>query len=184
MMQYNLLKPKERKFVFLDNIIHIVAKDTEFYNVLLYSFINTICIVALAYVFGLVLALLLNRDIKFRGVFRALVLIPWVIPPVVAATNWRWILNDQVGIVNIMLINSGLISSPILFLGEATLAKLTCIVTGAWKAFPFMTIVIMAGLQSIPKELYEAADLDGAGLEVRPEQVRIRTLKQQCRLYL
>ncbi len=74
--------------------------------------------VLLSFLFGLGIALLLNRDIRLRGLFRALVLVPWVVPPVVAATNWLWVLNDQVGVINGVLKQMGLIKAPILFLAS------------------------------------------------------------------
>jgi multiple sugar transport system permease protein len=163
MMDYNLLKPNDIKFVWFDNFIQIITSDKEFYSVLGYSFVYTISVVLISYIIGLILALLLNRDIKFRGLFRALVLIPWVVPPVVAATNWSWVLNDQVGIINNFLESINLIDKPILFLGTAEMARVTVILTSAWKSFPFMMIVLLAGLEGIPSDLYEAAYIDGAG---------------------
>lgn len=162
MMNYNLLKPKSRGFIGLGNIIKILTSDKEFYGVLAYSFLYTFFVVLVSYILGLCFAMLLNKDIKFRGVFRALILIPWVIPSVVASTNWQWVLNDQIGIINTTLMNMGFISKPILFLALPELARITVIFTSAWKSFPFFTVVLLAGLQSIPKELYEAAQIDGA----------------------
>lgn len=162
MMNYNLLKPKSRGFIGLGNIIKILTSDKEFYGVLAYSFLYTFFVVLVSYILGLCFAMLLNKDIKFRGLFRALILIPWVIPSVVASTNWQWVLNDQIGIINTTLMNMGFISKPILFLALPELARITVIFTSAWKSFPFFTVVLLAGLQSIPKELYEAAQIDGA----------------------
>ncbi len=163
LMQYNLLKPWKRGFAGLNNFIELITTDEEFFSVLGYSFTYTFFVVVISYFCGLVLALLLNRDIKFRGFFRALALIPWVVPPVVAATNWSWVLNDQIGIINSTLRNWGIIEKPILFLANQDLTRITVVFTSAWKALPFMMIVLLAGLQSIPKELYEAAEIDGAG---------------------
>lgn len=163
MFNYNLMRPKNRHFVGLGNIIEILTKDKEFYQALGFSFLYAFCVVAIAYVLGLCFAMLLNRDIRGRGVFRMLILIPWVIPSVVATTNWLWLLNDQLGFINRTLVNLGLIDKPILFLAEQTLSKITVICTGAWKSFPFMMIVLLAGLQSIPGDLYESAQIDGGG---------------------
>ena len=161
---YNLLRPDEVRFIGLGNYFNIIFKDTEFRGVLFFSFLYTVGVVLFSYLVGLGLAMLLKRDIKFRGLFRTLVLIPWVIPPVVACTNWLWVLNDQVGIVNVVLKQLHIIKSPILFLGSETLARITVIFTGTWKSYPFMMIVILAGLQSIPKEMYEASKIDGANI--------------------
>jgi ABC-type sugar transport system permease subunit len=161
-MKYNLLSPGERHFVGLQNFSDILFTDGEFYGVLVYSFVYTIAVVALSYVLGLALALLLNIGIRARGLFRAFILVPWVVPPVIAAVNWSWVLNDQVGIVNLFLQRSGIIHGAILFLGNASVAQITVILTSVWKSFPFMMVVLLAGLQGIPKELYEAAYIDGA----------------------
>lgn len=163
LFNYNLMRPKNRAFVGLDNIIEILTKDKEFYQALKFSFIYSLFVVIFAYVVGMCFALLLNRDIKFRGIFRMLILIPWVIPSVVAATNWLWLLNDKLGFINKILVDIGIVKKPILFLAEQNLAQITVIITGAWKSFPFMMIVLLAGLQSIPDELYESAQIDGSG---------------------
>jgi ABC-type sugar transport system permease subunit len=162
-MRYNLLKPWKTGFVGLGNFVELLTTDTEFFGVLGFSFLYTFSVVIVSYCAGLFIALLLNRDIKFRAILRALVLIAWVIPPVVSATNWQWVLNDQLGIINITLIKLGLIDKPILFLASLKIVRLTVIAVGAWKALPFMMIVLLAGMQSIPKELYEAAEIDGSG---------------------
>jgi multiple sugar transport system permease protein len=162
-MRYNILKPWKNEFLGLGNFIKLLTTDTEFYGVLGFSFLYTFSVVAISYCAGLCIAMLLNRDIKFRAVFRALALIPWVVPPVVAATNWLWVLNDQLGLINTTLIKLGVIDEPILFLASLKIVRFTVIFTGAWKALPFMMIVLLAGLQSIPKELYEAAEIDGSG---------------------
>jgi ABC-type sugar transport system permease subunit len=162
-MRYSVRRPNAAAFNGLDNFIRILTKDKEFYGTLGFSFLSTLAVVVIAYVFGMCFALLLNRDIKFRGFFRALILIPWIIPPVVAATNWSWLLNDQIGFVNFVLRKWGLVDKPILFLADPVLARLTVCFTGAWKSFPFMMIVLLSGMQGIPDELYESASIDGAG---------------------
>ncbi|MBS7174661.1 MAG: sugar ABC transporter permease [Clostridiales bacterium] len=174
---YNLLRPKKRAFAGLDNFIEILTKDSEFYSTLAFSFIYTIFVVIVAYILGLCFAMLLNRDIKGRGIFRMLILIPWVIPSVVATTNWLWLLNDQLGFVNRTLQNLHIIKEPILFLADADLAKITVIFTGAWKSFPFMMIVLLAGLQGISADLYESASIDGAGFFKKFWYITLPSLK-------
>lgn len=159
---HNLLKPNKRGFVGLANYTKLLTTDDTFWGVLGFTFFYTLCVVIIAYGMGLLLALLLNRDIKGRGIFRALILIPWIIPPIVAATNWAWLFNDQIGLINVMLKKIGLIDKSILFLSDRTMARATVIWTSAWKSFPFMMITMLAGLQSIPADLYEAAEIDGA----------------------
>lgn len=109
------------------------------------------------------LALVLNQKIKGRSLFRGIMLLPWLTPMVPAVLTWRWILNPDYGILNHFLTELNLVTSPILFLGHPTLAKATVIAFNVWKFFPFYTVAFLAGLQAIPVELYEAAEIDGGG---------------------
>lgn len=172
----NLLKPNQNDFVFLENYATLL-RDKEFFSTLGFTFAYTIGVVVISYVAGLALALLLNRKIRGRGFFRAVFLIPWVIPPVVAVINWSYILNDQFGIINVALSALGLIDKPILFLGDYALIRPTVILVSAWKQMPFMMITLLAGLQSIPSDLYEAAAIDGAGFWTRLFKITLPMLK-------
>lgn len=158
----HFLKPDQRDFIGLENYRNLF-QDKEFFGVLSFSFQYTLTVVAVSFLVGFVLALLLNRDMKFRGIYRTLVLIPWVIPPVVAMTNFLWVLNDQIGIINTTLRALELIDKPILFIANPKITRLTVMMIGAWKNTPFMMVTILAGLQSIPNDMYEAAHIDGAG---------------------
>ena len=135
-MNYNLQKPNKVHFNGIDNFIKIFTNDSEFWGILSYTFIYTICVVIISYVLGLLFAMLLNRDIKFRGMFRALILIPWIIPPAVAATCWQWLLSDQFGLINGLLMRFHLVDSPVLFLADQSLTRVTVIVTSAWEIVP------------------------------------------------
>jgi multiple sugar transport system permease protein len=112
---------------------------------------------------ALALALLLNRDIWGRGFFRALFLVPWVIPDVATALIWKWLYADQYGVINNLLARAGLVSKPIQWLADPDMAMASVIMVQIWKLMPVMFIVILAALQNVPKELHEAAELDGAG---------------------
>lgn len=158
----NMIMKNSGQFVGLENYEKLF-QDTDFYGSVKFSFIYTIFVVFCAYLVGFILAMMLKDEMHGRGIYRTLLLLPWVVAPSVAATNWQWILNDKIGVINTFLQNIGLIDKPILFLADPMLAKFTVILTGTWKNFPFMMIVILAGLQSIPKELYESAYVDGAG---------------------
>lgn len=160
---YRLDRPGQMKFVFLKNFISILSSDHRFYESLGFTLLYSVGVVLIAYVIGFGIALLLNQDVPGRGVFRALILLPWVISSSVTATNWKWLLNDTYGLINIVLQKIGLIDSPLLFLAKPGLARFTVIFIGAWKTLPFMTIVILAGIQSISSDLYESAAIDGAG---------------------
>lgn len=158
----HFLKPEQRDFVGLKNFIDLIH-DSEFIGVLGFSIFYTVMVVLLSYLVGLVLALVLSRDIKFRGIYRVLFLIPWVVPSVVVMTNWMWVLNDQIGFVNTTLQALHIIKSPILFFADPGMARMTVIMIGFWQSTPFMMITLLSGLQSIPKDMYEAAKIDGAG---------------------
>lgn len=175
--EYNLLRGEEKHFIGLENFRELFTSDPTFVRTLIFSVIYTISVVVVSYLLGLLLALLLNQKIKFRGLMRAVILIPWVIPPVVAATNWLWLLNDQLGLVNNVLRRLEIIDRPIMFLADRSLAKVTVIMTSAWKSFPFMMITLLAGLQSIPEDLYESAHLDGAGRMARLRHITLPLIK-------
>jgi multiple sugar transport system permease protein len=162
-MSYSTRRVRNARFNGLENFINILTNDPDFWAAFAFSIISAFVIVIVSYIMGMCFALLLNRDIKYRGFFRAMILIPWIIPPVVSATNWTWLLNDQLGFLNLTLRHWGFIDKPILFLADPIIARITVCFTGAWKSFPFMMIVLLSGLQSIPDELYESASIDGAG---------------------
>ncbi len=158
----NILKRNQDiRFTGIDNFIQFFNDSTAAPSIL-YSLEYAFACVLISYAAGMFLALLLNRKIRGRAVFRALLLIPWAIPTVVAAANWLWILNDQSGLINIWLLRSGLASEPVLFLADPAMARVTCILVGTWKSYPFMTLSLLAGLQGIPEDVYESAKIDGA----------------------
>lgn len=115
-------------------------------------------------IFGTILALALNVSFKGNGICRALLLIPWSLPNVVVALNWKWIFADRGGIVNHLLKSAGLIDKNLLWLGSPVLAMLAIIVADVWRGTPFFGISILGKLQSIPKDIYEAAEIDGANI--------------------
>jgi multiple sugar transport system permease protein len=158
----SLMRPGIAKFIGLNNFIKVFG-DSEFGQDLGFTLVYAFSTVVLSYVLGLICALLMNRKIKFRGALRAMFLTPWVVPVVVGETAWTWILNDQCGLINLMLERWGIISKPILFLSNANTAKMTVILFATWKAFPFMAVVLLSSLQSIPEDIYEACEIDGAG---------------------
>lgn len=157
----NILKPGNVKFVGLSNFQKILS-DPEFYGTIRVSLIYAFCCAFASYLIGLGIATLLNKDIKCRGLFRAVLLIPWAIPTVVAASNWSYLLNDQYGLINTWLMQWKIIDSPILFLADTNLALFTVILVGTWKSYPFMSLSLLAGMQNIDRSIYESAQIDGA----------------------
>ena len=110
---------------------------------------------------GLGVAMLLNQDFKARMLVRTAVLVPWAIPTVVSARMWGWMLHDQFGLINQMLVDWGLISQKIAFTADPDYAMWTVIAVDVWKTTPFMALLILAALQTLPKDCYEAAKVDG-----------------------
>lgn len=111
---------------------------------------------------GMIVALALNAEFKGRGIVRAAILIPWAIPTIVSAKMWQWMLNDQFGIINVVLLNLGLIDDKIAWTASADTAMIAVLIVDIWKTTPFMALLILAALQMLPREILEVAKLDGA----------------------
>ncbi|MFZ4808653.1 MAG: carbohydrate ABC transporter permease [Hyphomicrobiaceae bacterium] len=139
--------------LFADPIFHAVVKNT-----FLYTAVTTVFKLAL----GLWLALLLNRNFKFKAFTRAFILLPFIVPTVLACFAWKWMFDPTFSVVNWMLWKVGLISSSINWLGDGDLAMLSIIIVNIWRGVPFFAISLMAGLQTISPDLNEAAAIDGA----------------------
>ena len=116
------------------------------------------------------IALILNVNFAGRGIVRAAILIPWAIPTIVSAKMWAWMLNDQYGIINDIFLHLGLISEKIAWTANIHTAMAAVIAVDVWKTTPFMTLLCLAGLQMIPRDIYEAAKVDG----VHPVKVFMR----------
>ncbi len=112
-------------------------------------------------VLGLIVALVLNAEFRGRGFVRAAILIPWAIPTIVSAKMWAWMLNDQFGIINDVLLSVGLISAPVAWTASTDTAMTAVLIVDVWKTTPFMALLILAGLQMVPRDIYEAARIDG-----------------------
>ncbi|MBT3326185.1 MAG: sugar ABC transporter permease [Gemmatimonadales bacterium] len=150
------------EWVGVDNYTALLASG-DFWNAARNTLIWTVGTLMLQLVFGVAMALLLNQSIVFRSLARSLVLFPYFLSTVVAVLVWRWLFNDLYGILNHVLLIAGLIDAPVNWLGQMPNAMISIILVGAWKYFPFVVIVVLARLQSIPEQLYEAATIDGAG---------------------
>jgi len=139
------------------------------------TFILVIGSLALTLPIGLGLALILNERIRFRAVFRLLLILPWVVSQVVAALVWSWLLNPQFGVVRLVTDLMGLM--PIDFVGDVSTAMPTLILINTWRTFPFAMLLLLAALQTVPEEMYEAACVDGAGSFKRFVYVALPLLK-------
>ncbi len=131
---------------------------TSVFNTLLYTVAASIAKFAL----GLWLALLLNRHLPFKAFLRAIVLLPWIVPTALSAIAFWWIYDSQFSIISWSLTRLGLIEHNINFLGDPTWARASVIIANVWRGIPFVAITLLAGLQTIPPSLYEAATIDGA----------------------
>ena len=141
-----------------------------------HTIIWTIGTVVLEYAFGLLLALLLNRRTAINGVLSGLILLPWVVPSIVAAYTWRWLLDSDFGAVHYLLESVGLAGQRTL-LAEPGSALAVLVFISAWKGTPFMAIALLAALKAIPQELYEAAAVDGATAVQRFRHITLPLLK-------
>src|SRR4051794_4219196 len=123
----------------------------------------TLITVSIEFGLGLVIALVVNSAFKGRGVMRAVMLVPWAIPTVVAAQMWKWMLDDVFGVVNDAGVRLGVLSHSHAWISDPSTALASVCAVDIWKTTPFVALLLLAGLQVIPKHLYEAADVDGAG---------------------
>jgi len=139
-----------------------MAQDGRFWQSLGNSAVFTVFSVLLEFILGLGIALVLNQTFKGRGIVRTIAILPWALPTALIALAWTWIFNDQYGVVNEILLRLGIIQTGINWLGNPTLAMVSVIVADVWKTTPFISILLLAGLQSIPSDLYEAQAIDGA----------------------
>jgi trehalose/maltose transport system permease protein len=127
------------------------------YNTVRFAFVS----VFFETILGLIVALVLNAEFKGRAFVRAAILIPWAIPTIVSARMWSWMLNDQFGIINDIFLKIGLIDHKIAWTANTDTAMAAVLVVDIWKTTPFMALLILAGLQMVPRDIYEAAKIDG-----------------------
>ena len=151
--------------------------DTSFLHSLWMTVIFTVSVVVGHFFIGFVFASILNMDIRFRTVLRGILILPWLFPDVVIAYLFKWILNTQGGIVNELLLHFGLISDPIGWLSTSATAFPCVILVSIWKGYPLVMVQILAGIQTISTDMYEAAEIDGANLWQRFRYVTIPALK-------
>jgi trehalose/maltose transport system permease protein len=159
----NLLRMEQAKWIGLENFTseYGLLKDPAWWGAVKNTLWFTFLTVTIETVLGLVVALVLNQAFPGRALVRAAVLVPWAIPTVVSAKMWSWMLNDQFGIINHMLLGLGLIDSPLAWTADPDLLMTSVVMVDVWKTTPFMALLILAALQMLPKECYEAAQVDG-----------------------
>jgi multiple sugar transport system permease protein len=136
--------------------------DGRFWQSMWNTTVFTAGSVLLELILGMGVALVLNQSFRGRGIVRTISLLPWALPTALMGLAWAWIFNDQFGVVNDILRRLGLIDTGISWLGNPTLAMIAVILADVWKTTPFIALLLLAGLQSISSDLYEAHSIDGA----------------------
>nr|WP_245834013.1 sugar ABC transporter permease [Streptomyces aidingensis] len=152
--------PATYEFVGLDNYVDVLT-GSEFWDRLGWTVTWTVLCVAITFSIGLALAVMLNRRIRGRGLYRMALILPWAIPAFVSVFAWRMLFNERYGILNAGLENGGI--DGISWLTDPLWAKAAVIAVNVWLGVPFMLVAMLGALQSIPAEQYEAAEMDGAG---------------------
>ena len=152
-----------KKFIGIQNFFSILG-NTDFWFALRFTLVFTVTAVLLETFFGMLFALLLNETFKGRGFYRTIILIPWAIPTIVSAKVWKLIFDYTYGILNYLIVTLGFSDDKINWLGSSFAAFWSLITAEVWKTTPFVVIILLAGLQAIPQDLYQQAKVDGAGL--------------------
>ncbi|MCC0098499.1 MULTISPECIES: sugar ABC transporter permease [Streptomyces] len=147
------------KFVGLDNYADVLA-DPVFLQRLVWTVVWTVLCVSITFTLGLALANMLNREFRGRAAYRMALILPWAVPGFVSVFAWRFLFNRDSGILNKILEGGGISAVP--WLDDPTWAKFSVVAVNVWLGVPFMMVALLGGLQSIPGELYEAAEMDGA----------------------
>ena len=148
-------------FIWFGNFLKLL-QDSFFRQTVLNSFIYTVATLSLKLFFGVILALLLNQEMPARNLIRGALLLPWVVPTSLSVLTWLWMFDSLFSVVNYILLGMGLIQKKIPWLGDPFWAMVSVVIVNTWRGLPFFAVSFLAGLMTIPKELYEAAETDGA----------------------
>lgn len=173
---YDLRRPKEIAFNGISNYA-AACRDPLFQGALIRTIVWVVCGVGFQFLFGFILALFLNKEFAGRGVIRAVSMIPWVTPGVLIGLMWRWIYDGNFGVLNDLLLKTHLITNKIPFLSQVTTAFPSVIVTIIWQGIPFFSLMLLAALQGVSTEIYEAADIDGASFWQKLFYITIPSIK-------
>lgn len=147
----------------LENYKRILFEDSKFWPYLLNSIKYMAYGVGSAFIVGLFVSMSLNAINHLKGLARTVSLLAWAVPPVIASLMWKWVLNDTNGALNFILMSMGILKHPIPWLAMPDLTMIVLTQVHAWTTIPLIMVILLAGLQTIPNELYEVADIDGAG---------------------
>ena len=174
--EFHLLRPDNARFIGLTNYANVV-NSSEFWRSLWATVQYTIGTVLFSFILGLSTALMLNVNFRFRGVARALIVVPWATPWLVTTLIWYIMFNPQIGPVNEVLKRAGVIQTGVSWLYQYSTAMLAIVIATSWRFFPTATLLILAGMQSISPELYEQAAVDGAGWWARFRHITFPSLQ-------
>jgi multiple sugar transport system permease protein len=164
------------RFVGLKNYVDLTG-DPVFRKVIWNSAVFTVGSVTVKLMIGFLMALSLHQALFARRLVRGILLLPWVVPTVITALAWHWMFDALRGFINVSLETLGLIGEPIAWLGQPTTAMMAVVVVNIWRGFPFFGVSLLAGLQAIPADLYEAAAVDGASATQRFRHVTLPGLR-------
>ena len=171
-LQKKLIGQAAAPFIGLDNYITLL-RDPTFWTVVRNVIVFAGASVAIKLVIGTAVALALNESMPARGIIRSIMILPWALPTLVSVLIWMWMYSDVGGVFNSVLMGTGVVERPILFLGTPVLAMVSVIVVNVWRGFPFFAITLLAGLQTVSSDSYDAAKVDGAGIYARFRHVTL-----------
>jgi multiple sugar transport system permease protein len=167
-----LLGAEDAPWIGLGNYSALLS-DPTFWQAVKNTLIFTSGSIACKLILGLVIALVLNEALPMRALWRSIVMLPYAMPTLVSVLVWKWMYNDVAGVLNYLATQARLTEHPILWLGDPNVALPSVIAVNVWRGFPFFVITILAGLQTVPQELYDAAKVDGAGVRARFRAVTV-----------
>ncbi len=165
-----LLGAEDAPWIGLQNYAALL-NDATFWQAVKNTFVFTGGSIGSKLILGTLVALILNETLPFRGLWRSIVMLPYAMPTLVSILVWKWMYNDVSGVLSYLANQTGLVDHPILWLSDPDVAMPAVIAVNVWRGFPFFVITILAGLQTVPQELYDAAKMDGAGMWQRFWQV-------------
>lgn len=178
----SFLSPQPR-FIGLEHYQKMLDSQV-FWQVVRNSLVWTLAVVLLQNLIGMAVAFLLNQQVPGRGLARAVVLLPWVLPGVIGALLWRFMYDPQLGLINSILLGLGLIDQKVTWLANPSTSMAAVIIAAVWKGFPFSTVIYLAALQGVDREQLEAAEIDGANAWQRFARVIVPSIGHIIRLNL
>lgn len=158
-----LASGRQPAFVGLDNYVRLLTDDPQWWSSVMVTVQFTVLTIIFEFILGMIIALVINSNFKGRGMMRAAMLIPWAIPTVISAQMWKWMYHDNFGVINDLLrFKLHLVSTSVAWLSQANTSIIAIAAIDIWKTTPFVALLLLAGLQVIPQEVYEASRVDGA----------------------